>query len=109
MRGLLLFVGIALAAALVVAAVLIVSTGKTYMFSFGAGHPNSVSRAAAYVFIALWVALALGVALHLLAHAYPKRYYPLLWWRDLAWLAAGGSLLFVVGVAIWRQIAYGVV
>ena len=107
MRGLLLFIWVALAAAMVVAALLLVTTGKTYMFSFGAGHPNSATRAASYVFIAFWVALSAGAVLHLWAQSFPRRYYQFTWWRDLAFVAAGASLLFVMGVQIWRQVAYG--
>ena len=109
MRGVLLFVWVALAAAMLVAALLLVATGKTYMFSFGAGHPNSVTRAASYVFIAFWVAVVAGAALHLCAHSLPRRYFRVMWWRDLAFVLAGGSLLFVMGVQIWRQVSYGVI
>ena len=109
MRGALLFIWAALAATMVVAGLLLVATGKTYMFSFGAGHPNSVTRAAGYAFVAFWVAVAAGAVLHLCAHTFPRRYFQVMWWRDFAFIAAGGSLLFVMGVQIWRQVSYGVV
>lgn len=107
MRGLLIAIGIGLAAMLVVAALLLVTTGKGYIFSLSAGHPNHRPGAAIAALGTLAVSFVTCVALHALAHAYPRRYYQLMWWRDLAFASGVAAGLFTVAMFAWRQFGYG--
>lgn len=109
MKVLLYATGLLLAATFTTLAILIVASGRTFVFALNVGSPREITSAVAYATAGIAIGAAAAVALHFAARAIPKKYYHLLWWRDLAILVAAACLLFVTASAVWRQLAYGLV
>ena len=53
------------------------------------------------------VAAVIGLLFHAGAHAHPRKYYQIMWWRDLAWLIAMLAALAATLVYIAGLLAYG--
>lgn len=108
MRILLYATGLLLAATFTTLAILIVASGRTFVFAINVGYPREFAGVA-LASAGIWIGAAAALALHLAARAVPKTYFHLLWWRDLAIFVAAACLLFVTASAVWRQLAYGLV
>jgi hypothetical protein len=93
--------------ALVFAAMPILFTGKSALFTLAAGHPHASARATTIAAMLAAACAAAWMILGLAAHRYPRKYYPLQAWRRRAIWLAGGSLVFALGSVLWRQVVYG--
>lgn len=101
MRGLLTIV---IVAGLGIGGVVLLATGKGFVYSPYLAHArlNSVLLWSVAIFGA---GAGLGALLHTAARQFPRKYYQIMWWRDVAWLACLFALLSAAGVYIWRLLA----
>ena len=107
MRTIVLAVSIALIACLGVLATLVVGTGRGFMYAPGIGINAKLHAPLRWAATASIAATAVAAILHAAAHARPRSYYQLLWWRDLAWLAAMLCALVVTLSFIGALLTYG--
>ena len=107
MRALMIAVGIVLAMTFLLAALLILTTGKAFIFTMGVGYSNRTGGIAAVALGAFWVGLASGAVLLVVAHLIPRRYYQLMWWRDASFVVSAVSVLLATALVVWKQFAYG--
>src|SRR5689334_2884957 len=91
-------------AALVFAALPILFTGKTMLYTIAAGHPmvSQRARALAASFAGLWMLLQLA------AHRFPRKYYPLVAYSRYSIAIALACLAWAAASVLWRQVVYGV-
>ena len=104
MRAISIACGVALAAVLLLGAMLLIVTGKGLIFPAG-GPLFAVWRARASVVCLVSVAAVVGV--WAAAHVYPRRYFQLMWWRDLALAITAISAVAVVAAVVAGQVLYG--
>ena len=106
MRAISIACGVALAAVLLLGAMLLIVTGKGLIFPGGAGGPLFsvwIARAS----VVCLVSLAAVVGVWAAAHVYPRRYFQLMWWRDLALAITAISAVAVVAAVVAGQVLYG--
>jgi hypothetical protein len=95
-------------AALVFAALPILFTGKTMLYTVAAGHPmvsqraTTIAAAVAAAFALLWILL------HAAAHRFPRKYYQLIGYSRYSIWIAFASLAWAAASVVWRQLVYGV-
>ena len=106
MRAIAIACGVALAAMLLLSAMLILATGRGFVFTSGPGGPQFgvwALRASAVCLFSLAIAAVVFAA----AHLYPRRYFHLMWWRDLALLVTAVSAVSAAVALVAGQAMYG--
>lgn len=97
-------VAIAFVACLGVAAVLLLVTGRSYVYAPGVGANMRLGFLLPWSVVIFGVGAGIGALLHWSAGAFPQRYYQFVWWRDAAWLvclvAALGATLIYMGALV---------
>ena len=107
MRATVVFLSIALVACLGVLAALMIGTGRGYMYAPGIGFNGRIHGPIGWATTLAIAGATLTVVLHLSAYSRPKKYFQLLWWRDLAWVGTMLSALVVTLCYIGGLLTYG--
>ena len=98
---------LALVACLSIAGLVLLSGGRTFVYAPAVGMTSRLGTWLPWS----WGAMAVGAGAALLAHAaaraFPRRYYQILWWRDLAMLACLLGTLATTVIYFARVLAYG--
>ena len=97
MRALSTVLAIVLVATLGLAAVMLLVTGKGFIYSLGVGSTRSMGRVLYWCSVTFIAGIGIAAVLHGFVHTLPKMYFQTTWWRDLAlvisFLAALGAVL----------------
>lgn len=106
MRALSIVCGVAFAAVLAFGAMLLLATGKTFVFAPGAGG-SRLGPWALWALVLCLLSLAAAAGAWVVARTLPRRYFQVMWWRDLGIvIAAVAGVVFAVAL-LWSQVAYG--
>jgi len=108
MRSLLIAAGIVLLLLFLLTAVPIVTGGKGLVFGIGAGHSGNSGRVMVIALETCAACLVLAALLFASGRLFPRKYYPLLRWRELFLTGSAIALIVAAGAIIWRQLAYGI-
>jgi hypothetical protein len=107
MRGLMTAVAIALIACLGLAALLLVASGRSFVYSPGVGSNVRLASFLPWSIAMLVAGAGAGVLLHAAARTFPRKYYQLMWWRDAAWLAGLIAALAATLIYVGALLTYG--
>ena len=107
MRAILILITIAFVGVLLCTAVLLLASGRTFVYSPGMVTARSLGHAIQWGANVFGAGLVVGALLQVLAHAYPKFYYAIQWWRDIALGVALLAALVVAGGYLGRALIYG--
>jgi hypothetical protein len=107
MRSILVLITIVFVAALLCGAILLLATGKSFVYVPGMASARSMGRVVQWGAAAAGAGLVVAAAIQVAGRAYPKLYYALQLWRDLALGLALTGCLAVVGAYLARALVYG--
>ena len=107
MRTAFTLVLLALVGCLSLAGLMLLSGGRTFVYAPGIGMSTRLASWLPYTWAAMAAGAALGVLIHAAARTFPRHYYQLLWWRDLAFLGGLLGTLATTAIYVVRVLAYG--
>lgn len=107
MRGLMTAVAIALVACLGLAALLLIATGRTFVYSPGVGARMRVGFFLPWTIGTSIACAGVSAVLHVAARTFPRKYYQLMWWRDAAWLVGLIAALAATLIYVGALLTYG--
>lgn len=107
MRALLILITIAFVGVLLCTAVLLLASGRTFVHTPGMVTVRSLGHVIQWGGNLFGAGLVVGALLQVLAYAYPKLYYAIQWWRDIALGVALLAALAVAGGFLGRALIYG--
>jgi hypothetical protein len=107
MRSLLLIITIAFSLVLLCAAILLLASGKAFVYAPGFASARSLGSVVRWGGAAIAAGLVAAALLEAVGRALPKAYYAFQRWRDAALVVAAlGALAVVVGY-LGRALVYG--
>ena len=107
MRALSIVLAIVLVAAVALGAVVLLATGKGFVYSPGIGSTRSMGKGLSWWAITALVGIGIAGVFHILARKLPKKYFQAIWWRDLALVISLFAATAVVLTEVARVLMYG--
>ena len=107
MRALLHAAALLLCAELLCAGVLLVASGKGFVYAPELGGARAASGLLAWCIDAAGAGVVLAAGLHGGSYLFVRRYFQLQWWRDVALTAGLAAALVVGGLYIGRELTNG--
>jgi hypothetical protein len=99
---------IAFVACLGLAALLLVATGRSFVYSPGVGAKAHLGFFLPWTIVTFVAGAGVGALLHTAARTFPRKYYQLMWWRDVAWLVGLIAALASTLICVGALLTYGV-
>ena len=107
MRGLMTAVTIALIACLGLAALLLVATGRSLVYSPGVGAKLRLGFLLPWSIAASAAGAGVAAILHGAARAHPRKHYQLMHWRNVAWMVGLVAALATTLIYAGALLTYG--
>ena len=107
MRATLTFISVVFIAELFCAAMLLVVSGRGFVYSPGIGAFRGAGSLLQWNVVVSSVGIGLAAVFHRGASVFARHYFHLRWWRDLSLVVAIMAAIVAVAIYVGRVVTYG--